>query len=69
MSETAQPRVATQYPHSDPMVLTAPLNVPVAIDTLVNNSAAVADLQTQLTALAARVTALENAVSAEALPS
>lgn len=43
------------------MVLTAPLNQPVSSDQLVQGSAAVADLQSQLTALAARVTALESA--------
>lgn len=46
---------------SNPSVLTAPLNAPVPVDTLLNNSSVVANLQAQIDALAARVTALENA--------
>lgn len=70
MSET---RTITQYPGGEPLVLTAPMNEPVAIDALINNSNAMAgvqttltSLQTQITSLAARVTALENAAASEA---
>lgn len=63
MSESVQPRTTTQYPSGEPMVLTAPLNQPVSADALVSNSSAVASLQAQIDALAARVTALENAAS------
>jgi hypothetical protein len=63
-------RTTTQYPATDPMVITAPLNVPVSVDTLLGNSVSIAGLQAQITAnaasitaLAARVTALENAAS------
>lgn len=54
MTEEAAPTVTTQHPSADPMVLTAPLNTPVAFDTLLNGSAVIA-------ALVARITALENA--------
>lgn len=63
MSET---RAVTQYPAGEPMVLTAPLNEPMSIAQLIANDATVANLQSQITALAARVTALENAASASA---
>jgi hypothetical protein len=73
MSETVTPKATTQYPSTDPAVITAPLNVPVAFDTLLANSPSVAELQSQITgqgvqitALAARVTALEQAAAAEA---
>lgn len=63
MTEEAVPTVVTGGPNAPVMVLTAPLNQPVSSDQIINNSAAVADLQSQLTALAARVTALENAAA------
>jgi hypothetical protein len=56
-------RVTTQYPSGEPLVLTAPFNEPMAIGELVNNSSAVASLQSQITALTARVTALEQAAA------
>lgn len=62
MSEPVVPFTTTQS-GSDPLVLTAPLNTPVAFDTLLANSAGGANLQAQITALAARVTALESAAS------
>lgn len=65
MTEEPAPTVVTQHPSNEPMVITAPLNTPMSIAQLIANSASVADLQAQITALAARVTALENAGAAE----
>lgn len=63
-STTATPRTVTQYPHSDPAVITAPLNMPVAFDTLLQNAVTIANLQSQITSLEARVAALEAARTA-----
>lgn len=49
-------RVTTQYPTGEALVLTAPYNEPASLDALLAASATI-------TALAARVTALENAAS------
>lgn len=65
MSET---RTVTQYPAGEPMVLTAPLNAPMSIAAIIANDVTVAGLQSQITALAARVTALENAASSTSAP-
>lgn len=66
MTEEPVATVTTQS-GSDPLVITAPLNTPVSFDQLLTNSAGGASLQSQITALAARVTALENA-AAESAP-
>lgn len=63
MTEDVVPTVTTQHPSNEPMVITAPLNTPVSIAQLIADSASVASLQSQIDALAARVTALENAAS------
>lgn len=65
MTEEPVPTVTTQHPSNEPMVITAPLNTPMSIAQLIADSASVADLQAQITALAARVTALEQAGVAE----
>lgn len=59
------PMTTTGGSNEPVLVLTAPLNQAVSSDQIINNSAAVAGLQAQLTALAARVTALEQAEAAE----
>ncbi len=63
MSQTPQPNLTTQYPHGEPSVITAPMNQAVALDTLLQSSTTIANLQAQINSLAARVTALENAAS------
>lgn len=61
MSESVQPHVTTSYPHGEVAVITAPLNTPMALDTLLGGSNTVAAMQAQLDALTARVAALEAA--------
>lgn len=61
MSASVQPRTTTQYPHGDPAVITAPLNLPVAFDTLLAGASTINNLQNQINLLVARVEALEAA--------
>lgn len=63
MSESVQPRMTTTYPHGEVAVITAPMNQPMALDQLLASATTIANLQAQIDALAARVTALENAAS------
>lgn len=55
------PRTVTQYPAGEPAVYVAPDFQTVGVDALIGNSVSISNLQAQITALAARVTALENA--------
>jgi chaperonin cofactor prefoldin len=48
---------------SDPVIFTAPDFQQVSIDTLINNSPALADLREQLTALAASVTTMQGQIT------
>lgn len=57
------PLTTTQYPGGEPAVYVAPDFQQVGADALIGNSTSVANLQAQITALAARVTALESAAS------
>lgn len=57
------PLTTTQYPGGEPTVYIGPLMQQIGVDQLLNNSAVVVNLQAQITALAARVTALESAAS------
>lgn len=60
-SNPPKPRIVTQYPAAEPAVYTAPLYVPVGVETLIANSPLVASLQQQINDLVSRVEALENA--------
>lgn len=56
-----QPTVTTQYPAGEATVYAAPDFRQVGVDRLIGPSSTITGLQQQITALAARVTALENA--------
>jgi hypothetical protein len=56
-----QPMVVTQYPAGEATVYAAPDFRQVGLDRLLRTSTTITGLQAQITALAARVTALEQA--------